>query len=119
LLDLHKGPVVIAEACDDGWQVYLEYLKEMIRHDYLNSLGDIPDTFGIYNNLAACYYYPAAVSERPADYPARFCIGLMGDGTGIDDVKVCAGFGKGVLDVACALKPLPDPLAFILVDLAS
>jgi hypothetical protein len=42
----------------------------------------------------------------------------MGDGTGIDDVKVSAGFGKGVLDVACALKPLPDPLAFILVDLA-
>jgi hypothetical protein len=43
----------------------------------------------------------------------------MGDGTGIDDVTVCAEFSKGLLDVACAHKPLSDPLAFILVDLAS
>jgi hypothetical protein len=43
----------------------------------------------------------------------------MGDGTGIDDVTLSAGLGKGLLDVACAHKPLPDPLAFILVDLAS
>jgi hypothetical protein len=119
LLHLHKGPVVIAEACDDGWQVYLEYFGEMIRPGYLNSLGDIPDSLGIYNNLAACYYYPAAMSERLADYPARFRVGLMGDGTGIDDVTLRAGLGKGLLDVACANKPLPDPLAIILVDLAS
>jgi hypothetical protein len=42
----------------------------------------------------------------------------MGDGTGIYDVTVSAGFNKGLLDVACVHKPLSDPLAFILVDLA-